>query len=167
MPNNASDVPVFVPFEDRLGYLEWHGELERLFCGVPADAGGRVEVAFGALVHERNGDVHCVGWGEQGWSAMLVMSVSREKVWQMVSLDILSGVVVGRGVVVLGSGAFTFLVETCVVISSWVLSHASVFPFCERENSTFWSSEILSPGTTSWRLSCVWGWGRLVRFASG
>ncbi len=69
---------------------------------------------------------------EMVWSAMLVMSVSRERVWQMVSLDVLIGVAVGRGVVVLGSGAFTPSVEACIAIRSGVLSHVSVFPFCER-----------------------------------
>ena len=108
-----------------------------------------------------------LGGGEMIWSAMLVMGVSREKVSQIVSFNVLCGVAVDWGVVVLGRGAFTPAVAISVVICSGVLSHVSVFPFCEKENSTFWSSEILSPGTTSWRLSCVWGWGRLVSFASG
>ncbi len=81
-----------------------------------------------------------LGGVEMVWSAMLVMSVSREKIWQMVSPDVLVGVAVGRGVVVLVSGALSPSVEISVAFCSGVFSDVSIFPFCEKEKSTSWPS---------------------------
>ena len=91
-------------------------------------------------------------------SSVLVMSVSKEKIWQMVSLDVLGGVAVGQEMEVLGSGALSPSVEIGVAICSGVLSHVSVFP---------WSSGTSSSVTTFRRLSCVRGLRRVVDLASG
>jgi hypothetical protein len=121
-----------VTLEDRLGHLEWHGELERPFRGVPAHAGHHVEVAFGAFVHARDGGVPALGGGEMVWSSMLVMSVSREKIWQKVSLDVLGGVAVCRGVVVLGSGALSHSVKISVAICSRIRGRRTHVFACRR-----------------------------------